>query len=143
LRKAVRVTATGTLVLEPSPTAPRDARRWLLGRLDELGCPELGDVALLLLSEAVTNAVLHARSDVEVRVAVWGTGVRVEVQDGSGRPPALRRPSTAATTGRGTTLMQALADDWGWRAVPEGKVVWFDVLAEREAWPLDGAPAAG
>jgi anti-sigma regulatory factor (Ser/Thr protein kinase) len=130
------------VVLDPVPTSPAAARRWLRARLDALGRPQLADVALLLVSEAVTNAVLHARTAIEVDVQPLGNGIRVEVRDGSPRPPSRRRHSEAATTGRGLALVASLADDWGWSQQPAGKVVWFELHQSRSSWPADDATTA-
>jgi anti-sigma regulatory factor (Ser/Thr protein kinase) len=81
----------------------------------------------LLLSELVTNAVVHAGTDVEVRLTSNEGVLRVEVSDGNPRLPAARRPSALAGTGRGLHLVQALASSWGVVPVAGGKMVWFEV----------------
>jgi anti-sigma regulatory factor (Ser/Thr protein kinase) len=130
------MTGAGTLALDPVPSAPGAARRWLREQLDALGLAAHADVALLLVSEAVTNAVLHARSSLEVRVEPRGRGVRVEVRDGSPALPARRRLSARATTGRGVALLESLADHWGWERDGAGKTVWFELDRPRDSWPV-------
>ncbi len=66
-----------------------------------------------LLTEVVTNVVLHAYTTFDVTVHLTGTGVRVEVTDGSPRLPRPRRHSVDATTGRGLDLLEQLSSRWG------------------------------
>lgn len=131
-------TALTELPLPALPTASRDARRWVSDRLAELRLDDLADAVTLLTSEVVTNALLHAGTPMVLRLRPSGTGVEVEVQDGSALPPARRHYSATATTGRGVEVLDALADSWGWRPQETGKTVWFQVLHPREVWaPVD------
>ncbi len=97
--------------------------------LVESGIPDdIADSAQLLVSEVVTNAIVHARSDVGLTVSVSGGEVRVEVSDHSPHVPAPRAHDHSAITGRGLELVSALADSFGVRVVDDtGKVVWFTV----------------
>ena len=85
------------------------------------------EVVTLLVSEVVTNAVLHARSDVMITVRNDGTVVRVEVADRSEAPPVQRPVVEDSMTGRGMVLVDELADAWGTRPSVHGKVVWFEL----------------
>lgn len=86
------------------------------------------DVVVLLTNELVTNAILHADSEIDVVVDVTGGRVRVEVRDRATRAPRRRWSEPTATAGRGLALVEALASDWGVDAIPgEGKAVWFEV----------------
>jgi anti-sigma regulatory factor (Ser/Thr protein kinase) len=127
------VTGRRSTVLEADRLAPRRARRFVAGELERLGRADLSDALLLLTSELVTNAVLHARGSLCVQVAPTPAGVRVQVEDGSPVAPVRRHSSSFATTGRGVALLDELADRWGWHRTPDGKAVWFE---------LDSAPAA-
>jgi anti-sigma regulatory factor (Ser/Thr protein kinase) len=82
-------------------------------------------VATLLVSEVVTNSVLHAGTPIRLRCGRSGGGVRIEVFDRSPQLPGLRHYDSVATTGRGLTLVSTLADAWGVEAEAEGKTVWF------------------
>ena len=105
------------------------------------------DAGALALSEVVTNAALHAHTDIKVLIEVCEEQLRVEVHDGN---PALPRPrgyGEHATTGRGMDLVAALTDSCGVYSLGhEGKVVWFCLtgLAEPSAedlladWDVDG-----
>ena len=83
----------------------------------------------LLVSELVTNAVLHAGTDVELVVRRLRKGVRVEVLDRSTRPPVPRAYDDEAMTGRGLALVRELSRVWGVDERKDGKVVWFEVAA--------------
>ncbi len=88
------------------------------------------DVVQLLVSELVTNAVLHAGSKIEVAVRHRGEWLRVEVVDESPVLPGARDFDNDAATGRGLALVDMLADDWGVEPIEDdGKVVWFEVPA--------------
>ena len=83
---------------------------------------------VLLTSELVTNAVRHSR--VEVVVTVWRSDarVRIEVRDESPESPTLGTPGEDATRGRGLTLVDRVADAWGYvRHDGQGKTVWLEV----------------
>lgn len=90
-----------------------------------------GDVARLLVSELVTNAVQHTHSrrpggTVTVVVIELAGGLRVEVIDeGSTRNVPIVRDDTLATDGRGLFLVQSLADEWGYLRDPGSTTVWF------------------
>ena len=88
----------------------------------------------LLVSEVVTNAVLHGPADGEATIALHfatvGDVVQVEVRDeGPGFDPVLRHASPDAESGRGLQIVEALAEAWG---VDEGRPtrVWFELPAE-------------
>ena len=96
------------------------------------------DTASLLVTEIVTNAVLHAVAPMTLRVEVGADVVRVEVRDGSLLPLRVHTFSATAATGRGLRLLESLAVRWGVRPEPGGgKVVWFEVGESSEsAWGL-------
>lgn len=93
------------------------------------GADHLIDSATLVLSEIVTNAFVHAGT--EVRVHLWSTdvAVRVEVEDGAAHVPSRRRYADTAGTGRGLQLLEGLVDRWGTVERPGGKTVWFEIGA--------------
>ncbi|CAJ65038.1 MULTISPECIES: SpoIIE family protein phosphatase [Frankia] len=138
-------TTTQAITLPPTPDSPRSARRFLLetlrGRLDD----DLLDSALLLVTELVTNVVVHAGTAATVDVRQEGDGVRVGVADrhpvriGMARVKKVDvpRPPSAfpeeadfgidglREDGRGLALVDALATSWGTEHRPGGKTVWF------------------
>lgn len=116
------------VVLPCDPTSASAARRFATGTLHEWVSEDVCDVVELLLSEVVTNALLHAGSDVEVCVIREPDGIRVEVADQSRGMPAQRHWAGDASTGRGLALVDAMASGWGVDHSAEGgKVVWFTV----------------
>ncbi|MFE6689291.1 ATP-binding protein [Streptomyces sp. NPDC057743] len=102
--------------------------RELLGRWapPDGRAPADPEVAVLLTSELITNALLHTEGGAVVTVRVTDL-LRVEVRDFATRIPEPRAPSVAGTSGRGLTLVRALADNWGVRSEGVGKCVWFEL----------------
>ena len=115
--------------LRPVATSASIARRFVATTLHTWGCAGVVEVATLLVSEVVTNAVLHARSDLELHLISGGHFVRIEVADGSTTQPVVRDHSDDALSGRGLALVERLASAWGVRERPGGKVVWFEIAA--------------
>ena len=115
--------------LRPVPASVGIARRFAGTTLDSWGCSQILEVTTLLVSEVVTNAILHARSDVEVHLRAGGHFIRVEVSDASLVVPVVRKYSTDAMTGRGLALVEKLATAWGVLERADGKTVWFEVAS--------------
>jgi len=82
---------------------------------------------LLLTSELVTNALLHARSAPELDVRLAGGRLRVAVFDATTAAPVRKRYGKDAATGRGLLLIESMATAWGTEPVDGGKVVWFEL----------------
>jgi anti-sigma regulatory factor (Ser/Thr protein kinase) len=110
-----------------SPTSPRAARSFVRGVFPEVSEAEIADVIMLLVTELVTNAVMHAHSPVRVHVVVDDHQVRVAVHDDVPQPPVRRRASEEALGGRGLLLLDRLSDRWGYDSHPPGKTVWFEI----------------
>lgn len=88
------------------------------------------DTALLLVSELVTNAVLHAKTAIGLTVAQRAGTVRVSVADDSPEGPVRRAATLDSFGGRGMTLIDTLATRWGVERHPgDGKTVWFELQA--------------
>ena len=109
------------------PRSAGEARRFAQRTLASWDVPDLGDPAVLLVSEVVTNAVLHAGTDIRLSCHQRRSGVRVEVFDWSPLLPSARHYHADATTGRGLALVGALARSWGIRSDEGGKTVWFEL----------------
>ena len=124
--------------LPPHPSSVGTARRMVREELERSGRVELCDTAELLVSEVVTNALVHAGTPIEVHARVLAAGLRVEISDGSPVVPAMRHHSSMAGTGRGLRLLQAMVESWGTELRAWGKTVWFELVdAEQEgAGPL-------
>lgn len=110
-------------------TSAGEARRFVASTLDGLTAVEVIDVAVLLTSELVTNAVVHAGSWVEVAVSTPDAAVRVAVSDESDARPLLEATNDLREGGRGLALVGRLADAWDVTATGRGKTVWFSVRA--------------
>ncbi|RZS79466.1 PAS domain S-box-containing protein [Motilibacter rhizosphaerae] len=130
--------------LSAEPASVRRARHAVADALRTAGSPEDDvDTASLLVTELVTNAVVHARSSVGVTVTVDSRGVLVEVSDHSPHLPVQRSFASEGTTGRGLELVEALATDSGARRTSSGgKVVWF-TLGGRTGGSLREEPGGG
>ena len=111
---------------QPSLEAPAAARRDLRGFLVDVGHEELIPIASLLVSELVTNSIVHASGAVTLR-ASWGDDrLHVDVRDQGGGTPTARDPETS---GRGLRIVDALATRWG-RLHPfdgAGCATWFEL----------------
>jgi PAS domain S-box-containing protein len=138
------VSMSGSVITEVAfpaePTSPARARRAVRKALAAVDATHLGEVAELAVSELVTNAVVHAGTQVRVRITAEPTAVRVEVGDGSPRLPVLRGWTDTAGTGRGLRIVDQHADRWGAGRVDDGKVVWFEV--GRPVTPIQPRPDA-
>lgn len=107
------------------------ARRFVRDALRDAGVDV--DTAILLVSEVVTNAVLHARSPLRVRVTTGDGFARVAVTDGSPVPPRLHTFSHMSATGRGLRMVEQLSRAWGVETSNDGKTVWFEVATPSES----------
>ncbi|MFF3839520.1 SpoIIE family protein phosphatase [Streptomyces sp. NPDC001930] len=89
------------------------------------------DSAVLMVSEMVTNVLVHTDGDAllvaEVACGEKSRRLRVEVSDGSDELPHKRHPGEMASSGRGLVLMEMLADAWGVDPRGEGKAIWFEL----------------
>lgn len=90
-----------------------------------------------VVSELVTNAILHGAEPVTLRILRGEHALRLEVEDGGRSLPIVSRPSSDSMTGRGLSLVATIASRWGVEESPSGKVVWAE-LAEH---PVAHEPA--
>lgn len=124
-----------TTTLTPDPSSVGEARRWVGDLLTRWDLAAAIDDLRLVVSELVSNAVLHARTAVDVALSVGEGVIELAVRDRNPRTP---RPRVAdrgldATGGRGLLLVQELSDDWGVSERMDSKEVWFRVAAP-EGW---------
>jgi len=103
----------------------RAARQFVTAQLSAAGFNDTAFTASLLVSELITNAVLHAGTDIQVVIEGVGDRIRISVQDGSERTIRRRRHSLDAATGRGLMMVEQMASEWGVEKVTPGKAVWF------------------
>ena len=123
------------LTLQPQSQAAGIARRWVREELTERARDDLLDSALLGVSELVTNALLHVRSKISVRIVDADPRLRIEVYDDSerppeGHPPSLVEQASPPTIGRGLQIVDAISLSWGVAYEDTGKCVWFQPMPE-------------
>jgi PAS domain S-box-containing protein len=115
--------------LPAQPSSVGEARRLVRQSLADAGRGDLVETAELLVSEVVTNALLHAGTPIDVALSVKENGLFVEVGDGSPHLPSRRSYAAAARTGRGLLMLEQMVNDWGVLPNPPGKTVWFHVTS--------------
>ncbi len=125
-----------TARLSPEAPSARQARRFVDETLRRWDCDDLLDTVELLVSELVTNAVIHARSEVDVTVQLLPDRLRIEVADQS--PEGIRRRALTpdGSSGRGISMVESMALAWGVTTHRAGKAVWFEVARPQ---PGDGS----
>ncbi|MFC8084566.1 ATP-binding protein [Streptomyces sp. NPDC057340] len=144
------------LEVRPDPSEVGRARRWARSRLAGSGIradEPLAETLVLLVSELVTNAVVHTGRSAVLRLVLPGAvageaeeaTVRLEVDDASDRAPVPRCAGGEATGGRGLALVDGLADRWGWSREGTGKRIWceLDRCAAGEQAPPACGPGGG
>ncbi|NWF26896.1 SpoIIE family protein phosphatase [Streptomyces sp. PKU-EA00015] len=146
-RRPTRRTAMSVAQAQPERIAA--ARQQVRELLHDWSDEEQIDSAVLMVSEMVTNVLVHTDGNAllaaEVAHGEKGRRLRVEVTDPSDELPHKRRPGEMASSGRGLVLMEVLADVWGVDPRGEGKSIWFELYepaaGEGPDGP-DGAPVA-
>ncbi|MFD5541570.1 SpoIIE family protein phosphatase [Streptomyces sp. NPDC127079] len=130
---AVRPRTRRTLlsVAQDEPERIAEARQQLRELLHDWDSSDQVDSAVLLVSEMLTNVLVHTDADAlllaEVSGQAPGRRLRVEVTDGGDDLPHKRRPGELASSGRGLLLTELLADAWGVDPRGEGKTIWFEL----------------
>jgi PAS domain-containing protein/anti-sigma regulatory factor (Ser/Thr protein kinase) len=124
------------------PDAVMHARRFTARTLRRWNVQEAADAVLLVVSELVTNALVHTQGPVSLDLVLRGDRVRVSVSDSSPRAPA--KPVIVdweSTGGRGLLLIEAMSDAFGSVPVAGGKQVWSEVTVPRhESAPVGSTP---
>jgi anti-sigma regulatory factor (Ser/Thr protein kinase) len=126
-----------TIQLSESLTEVGRARHLLRERLSAWGVPDQQPMLELAMSELVTNAVTHGRGVVQVRIALDGLRVRLDVTD-EGQAADRDAPAEVGrdvSGGWGLRLIDEMADAWGMRRDGGGTHVWMERRAE--GWPHD------
>jgi anti-sigma regulatory factor (Ser/Thr protein kinase) len=116
--------------LPADPRAVSEARRLVRDAIRFWNLSVDEDIALLITSELVTNAITHGSETASAMIALTTTGeldcLRVEVFDTSFATPVIKNdPLSADEHGRGMLLVDSLATTWGWDLTAAGKVVYF------------------
>ena len=116
------------IALPRSPSSVGVARRFIAARTAAWSFPgPATDQLVLIASELVTNAVLHARTELTLTLELREDRVRISVTDRSRAPATLRHYRPDALTGRGLGVVAALSDRWGVSTAPDGKIVWAEL----------------
>lgn len=127
--------------LRNDPGEVERARNLIGASMRRWGLPEDGGVAVLLVSELVTNALRYGAQPMRMIVRhTDGANLRVEIHDArGGEPPRLRRAAPDSSNGRGMMIVDALAARWGWSECGGEKQVWFEL--DLDAPPAVATPA--
>jgi anti-sigma regulatory factor (Ser/Thr protein kinase) len=123
------MTATDTLRLEldNAETAPATARCAVQAWLADVDCGGVSpEDALLVVSELVTNVVMHAVSESVVVARLDDHRLQIEVHDRDPNVPILMTGTAAG--GFGLTIVDSICDAWGWERTDFGKRVWTETL---------------
>lgn len=128
----VRTTALTVAQAEPERIA--GTRHQLRELLHDWADEDQVDSAVLMVSEMVTNVLVHTDGDALLTARATGPigsrRLRVEVTDVSDELPHKRRPGEMASSGRGLLLMEMLAHAWGVDPRGEGKSIWFELYED-------------
>lgn len=120
--------STLNVTLAAAPAAAGQARRILAQACHEAALPDtLCEDAVLLVSELVTNVVVHGGPQARVSVTTDDGGVRVDVSDDGRAIPRMPPHDPLAERGRGLQLLDACATCWGVHEDQPGKTVWFEL----------------
>lgn len=112
------------------PAAVAGMRAAVAEKLDDWGLSELAFAMELVLSELITNAIRYGSAPVTMQLLHDRT-LTCEVADGSSTSPHLRYAATMDEGGRGLFLVAQMAERWGTRYTPEGKVIWAELALPR------------
>ncbi|QXC63317.1 ATP-binding protein [Aquihabitans sp. G128] len=126
--------------LPPTAGSVAVARHWSAAQVREDLGDEVAATVALLVSELVSNVVLHARTPCELLLTRSPGRVRAEVHDGSDRLPGPTiQTDPLALSGRGMLLVDAMSDAHGSEPLSGGgKLVWFELAVPSAS----GAPVA-
>ncbi|MGP3998588.1 ATP-binding SpoIIE family protein phosphatase [Streptomyces sp. 8N706] len=126
-------------IAQAEPERVAGIRHELRELLHDWADPEQVDSAVLMVSEIITNVLVHTDGDALMVAEAAGERsarrLRVDVSDASDELPHRRRPGEMASSGRGLLLLEILADSWGVDPRGEGKCIWFELY--------EGSPGSG
>jgi len=114
------------LEIDDTVDSAATARGFTAGVLEQAGCREVLDTAVLLVSELVTNALRHARPPYALVLDLTSDYLECRVEDNEDAVPTRASSGELAESGRGLVLLEALATEWGTRdRGAAGKTTWF------------------
>src|SRR5260370_35411888 len=121
--------------LTAGPAAAAEARGQVRAAICPWDVPVDADVAVLLTSELVTNAIRHEDGKtILLAVSCSRDQLRVDVHDTSRCLPAPVDAPAEAEAGRGLMLVASLSAEWGWYRTATGKAVYFALALDRDLW---------
>jgi anti-sigma regulatory factor (Ser/Thr protein kinase) len=130
--------------LSAGPAAAAEARGQVRAAICDWDVPVDLDVAILLTSELVTNAILHdAGQNITLAVRCTRGHLRVDVYDMSCSMPVVVDAPADAEAGRGLMLVATLSDEWGFFRTPAGKAVYFTLAFQPDLTEGDGGDLRG
>jgi anti-sigma regulatory factor (Ser/Thr protein kinase) len=130
--------------LTAGPTAAGQARREVRAAICTWDIPVDPDLAILLTSELVTNAIRHEVTGIVMLAITCSCGqLRVDVHDTSRTLPMLVDAPVDAETGRGLMLVSTLSAEWGFYRTPAGKAVYFTIAFQPDVAEGDGRGPQG
>lgn len=124
-------------VAQTDPRQIRVARQEIRAFLHDWRDPEAVDSAVLLVSELVTNVLVHTDEDAVLTAQLLGVPgarrLRVDVGDRNDDMPHPRTPGEMASSGRGLLLIKRLSHAWGVEPRGDGKAIWFELYERTSA----------
>jgi hypothetical protein len=106
-------------VVEARSLSERTMREWALTGLEE--------PVTAIIAELVANAVLHAGTDLTLRLSCANSRIRIEVDDQDPRPPVMAEPAGLQEGGRGMVIVALYSTAWGFVPRLGGKTVWAEI----------------
>jgi anti-sigma regulatory factor (Ser/Thr protein kinase) len=130
--------------LTTGPAAAAEARRQVRAAITAWDLPVDQDVAVLLTSELVTNAIRYEVTGIVMLAITCSCGqLRVDVHDTSRSLPMLIDAPVDAEAGRGLMLVTSLSAEWGFYRTPAGKAVYFTLASQSDLAESDGRGPQG
>jgi anti-sigma regulatory factor (Ser/Thr protein kinase) len=129
-RSSATVSKTSFHRLAAHDASPAIARAHVARLINGRGAPEQRGVATLIVSELVTNAVIHGREPIYLELQIRGDALHIEVYDADANAAGVVPPSPRTDTnagGRGLRIVDVLAQEWGVKLIGRGKAVWAAV----------------
>jgi anti-sigma regulatory factor (Ser/Thr protein kinase) len=118
-------------VSQSEPRQIREARHEIRALLHDWPVSDHVDAAMLLVSELVTNVLVHTDEDAVLTARLLGMPggrrLRIDVTDRNDDMPHRRTPGEMASSGRGLLLIETMADSWGVEPRGDGKTIWFEL----------------
>lgn len=113
--------------LSPDLRSAGQARAFVSDTLSDWGYIDLEDDVALVVSELVTNAIVHCHSSTSLTLLDMKDDLQVRVSDTEPASPVMRDAGTEGLNGRGLRIISELAHQWGVEPQGTGKVVWLDI----------------